>query len=129
MTAGVRFVGAGDRVVVTDTGDTFDPVAETWGTTTKCEGAGAGTVWTGRHLLGVAAAWDSRGGGNCVQLPPSPKRQPPFDDTNGREFPVGIWTGRQYITWSGGTGADIVWVPKDGAVFTPKDDLGPAGAP
>jgi hypothetical protein len=128
-TAGVTFVGAGDRVGVPDAGVTFDPLTETWGTTKRCDGASGGTVWTGRYLLGVAAAWDSRGGGNCFQLPPSPKREPPFDDTNGREFAVAVWTGQQYITWSGGTGGDIVWVPKDGAVFTPKDDLGPGGAP
>jgi hypothetical protein len=129
LTAGVGFVGAGDRVVVTDTGDTFDPVAEKWATTTTCEGVSAGTVWTGRYLLGVTAAWDSRDGGDCVQLPPAPKRQPPFDTTNGREFPVAVWTGRLYVTWSGGTGGDIVWVPKDGAMFRPADDLGAGGTP
>ena len=55
---------------------------------------------------------------------PGPPQEPPFDNTNGRGGP-GVWTGTQYITWSGGTGGDIVWVPKDGAVFTPKNDLGP----
>jgi hypothetical protein len=39
--------------------------------------------------------------------------------------PRDVWTGRQYFTWSGGTGGDIVWVPKDGAVFTPDNDIGP----
>jgi hypothetical protein len=128
-TAGVGFAGAGDRVVVTDTGDAFDPIAEMWGRTTTCEGVSAGTVWTGRYLLGVTAAWDSLGAGRCVELPPSPKRESPFDDTNGREFPVAVWTGSRYITWSGGTGGDIVWDPKDGAVFTPADDLGSGGTP
>ncbi|MBA2719838.1 MAG: hypothetical protein H0U52_11455 [Chloroflexi bacterium] len=123
LQAGVRFTGAGDRVVV-ETGLTFDPVQETWKPGVACHGTSAGTVWTGSVLLGVTAAWDLRTG-ECKDLPPSPRRQAPFDDTNGREFPVAVWTGRQYITWSGGTGADIVWVPKDGAVFTPANDLGP----
>ena len=57
--------------------------------------------------------------------PPAPPREPPFDDSNGREFPVGVWTGTEYITWSGGNGGDIVWIPKDGAVFRPDNDLGP----
>jgi hypothetical protein len=82
----------------------------------------AGTVWTGGYLVGVTAAWRFD---ECLQLPPAPKRERPFNDTNGREFPVAVWTGHQYLTWSGGTGGDIVWVPKDGAVFTPENDIGP----
>jgi hypothetical protein len=122
--AGVVFKGAGDMIVVTDTGDTFDPLTATWGTGARCEGVSAGTVWTGGSLLGVTAAWNARSG-DCLQLPPAPPREPPFDDSNGREFPVGVWTGTEYITWSGGNGGDIVWIPKDGAVFRPDNDLGP----
>ena len=122
--AGVDFTGAGDMIVSTDHGATFDPVTETWETTPRCPGVSAGTVWTGGYLLGVTAAWQAYNG-SCDQLPPAPKRAPPFNDTNGREFPVAVWTGREYFTWSGGTGGDIVWVPKDGAVFTPENDIGP----
>jgi hypothetical protein len=128
LVAGVVFKGAGDLIVVTDTGDTFDPLTATWGTGAKCEGVSAGTVWTGAWLLGVTAAWN-RGSGDCLQLPPGPPREPPFDDSNGREFPVAVWTGTEYITWSGGNGGDIVWMPKDGAVFTPVLDLGPLPVP
>lgn len=124
LQAGVVFAGAGDRIVVTDIGVTFDPLTMTWATETKCEGVSAGTVWTGRYLLGVTGAWD-RAEARCLRLPPAPKREPPFDGSNGREFPVAVWTGDAYITWSGGNGGDIVWVPKDGAVFTPVEDLGP----
>lgn len=123
LTAGIGFAG-GDRVIATDTGLTFDPVTEAWGTGALCEGASSGTVWTGRVVLGIVAGWDTRTE-QCLQLPPAPPRDPPFDDTNGREFAVGVWTGTQYLTWSGGTGGDIVWVPQDGAVFTPENDLGP----
>jgi hypothetical protein len=126
LTAGIVFAGAGDRIVATDTGDAFDPVTERWSQTTRCEGVSAGTVWTGGYLLGVTAVWDARNAGeDCRQLPPAPPRDPPFEGSNGREFPVAVWTGRQYITWSGGTGGDIVWVPNDGAIFTPVVDLGP----
>jgi hypothetical protein len=124
--AGIGFAGAGDLIVSTDHGATFDPISGTWTTVARCPGVSAGTVWTGRYLIGVTAAWDAlTGDPRCLQLPPSPPREPPFNDSNGREFPVAVWTGRQYITWSGGNGGDIVWVPKDGAVFTPDNDLGP----
>ena len=58
-------------------------------------------------------------------LPPSPPRAKPFDDSNGREFPVAVWTGAEYVTWSGGNGGDIVWVPNDGAAFRPAGRLDP----
>jgi hypothetical protein len=124
LQAGVEFVGAGDRVVVPVTGLTFDPIGERWQTQPGCPAIGSGSAWTGRYLLSPGGAWDSEGDHGCLQVPPSPPREPPFDNTNGRGGP-GVWTGTQYITWSGGTGGDIVWVPKDGAVFTPKNDLGP----
>jgi hypothetical protein len=126
--AGVVFKGSGDLVVITDTGRTFDPITGTWGAGAYCQGASAGTVWTGRYLLGVTAAWDSVEK-RCLDLPPSPPREPPFDDTNGREFAVAVWTGAEYITWSGGNGGDIAWMPKDGAVFKPVLDLGPLPVP
>jgi hypothetical protein len=123
--AGVVFAGAGDEIVVTDTGLTFDPLTATWVTGKRCEGASGGTVWTGRYLLGITAAWDTVEK-RCLDLPPAPPREPPFDGSNGREFPVAVWTGSEYITWSGGNGGDIVWVPKDGAVFKPDLRLDPA---
>jgi hypothetical protein len=119
--AGIDFAGAGELIVSTDQGATFDPVTETWGTIRRCPGVSA-PVWTGGYLVGVTAAWRFD---ECWQLPPAPRREPPFHDTNGREFPVAVWTGRQYVTWSGGTGGDIVSVPKDGAVFTPENGIGP----
>jgi hypothetical protein len=123
LMAGIGSIGAGEQVVF-DNGLTFDLVHEDWHERQACQGTGAGAVWTGRVLLGVTAMWDP-GTGECKDLPPSPPREPPFEDFNGREFPVAVWTGTQYITWSGGNGGDIVWIPKDGAVFTPRDDLGP----
>jgi hypothetical protein len=124
LQAGVEFVGAGDRVVVPVTGLTFDPIGERWQTQPGCQGIGYGSAWTGRYLISPTGAWDSMGDHGCLQVPPSPPREPPFDDTNGRGGPS-LWTGSQLITWSGGTGGDIVWMPKDGAVFTPENDLGP----
>jgi hypothetical protein len=124
LQAGVEFVGAGDRVAVPVTGQTFDPIAERWETLTGCQNVGLGLAWTGRYVVGVTGAWDSLGGGGCHQIPPSPPREPPFDNSNDRGGP-GVWTGTQYITWSGSNGGDIVWMPKDGAVFTPENDIGP----
>jgi len=122
--AGMELVGAGDVVVASSTGLTFDPRRSAWSTGAACERAAAGAAWTGRYVIGVTAAWDRRAN-RCLDLPPSPPRERPFDDTNGREFPVGVWTGDAYVTWSGGTGGDIVWVPKDGAVFRPEARLAP----
>jgi hypothetical protein len=124
LMAGSGFVGAGEVVIDPGGGEVFDPVAAAWSTIPRCDGAGEGSVWTGSVVLGIGGAWDTRTE-QCLQVPPAPPREPPFDGSNGREFAAGVWTGRQYITWSGGTGGDIVWVPKDGAVFTPANDLGP----
>jgi hypothetical protein len=123
--AGTGFVGAGDLVVAPTTGQTFDPRSSTWSNGIPCQRVGDGAAWTGRYLISTTGAWDSLGDHGCLQVPPSPRREPPFDDSNGREFAVGVWTGGQFITWSGGNGGDIVWMPKDGAVFTPENDLGP----
>ncbi len=121
--AGTVVMSTADLVAL-ESGLTFDPLTSTWSSGPGCAGAGAGWVWTGSWILGVTEAW-SPGDRDCRDLPPAPRRDAPFDDTNGREFPVGVWTGRQYVTWSGGTGADIAWAPKDGALFTPENDLGP----
>jgi hypothetical protein len=122
LKASAGFVGAKGVIVEPTTGQVFDPIAERWSTIPICEAAGYGSVWTGSVVLGTRGASDLD---RCWQLPPAPPREPPFDNDNGREFPAAVWTGSQYFTWSGGNGGDIVWVPKDGAVFTPENDLGP----
>lgn len=126
LMAGVTLAATNELAVFPETGLTFDPRTETWATTLGCHGAGAAPAWTGSVLIALTVVWDQRVG-ECRDLPPAPNRAAPFDNDNGREFPVAVWTGRQYITWSGGTGGDIVWVPNDGAVFTPdlEHDLGP----
>jgi hypothetical protein len=124
LAAGITIGATDERVVFPETGDELDPTTGRWSRTFRCEGAGAAPVWTGSVLIAVTTVWDRRTG-ECRDLPPAPPRAKPFDDTNGREFPVAIWTGTQYLTWSGGTGGDIAWVPNDGAIFTPVDDIGP----
>jgi hypothetical protein len=124
LNAGITLSATNERVVFPETGDEFDPAVGRWDRTFRCEGAGAAPIWTGSVLIAATVVWDDRTQA-CRHLPPSPPRAAPFDDTNGREFPVAVWTGGRYLTWSGGTGGDIVWVPNDGAIFTPDDDLGP----
>lgn len=124
LEAGVEFAGAGDLIAAPEAGLTFDPIAERWESLPPCQNVSLGSAWTGRYLLSATGAWDSLGDHGCLQVPPSPPREPPFDTTNDRGGP-GVWTGTRYLTWSGSTGGDIVWVPKDGAVFTPENDLGP----
>jgi hypothetical protein len=124
--AGVELLGAGDLALVPAAGKALDPATGTWRDVAQCDGAADGGAWTGRYLLGVTAGYDVQTG-RCLDLPPSPPRSAPFDDSNGREFPVGVWTGEEYITWSGGNYGDIVWVPNDGAVFRPAQELGPGG--
>ncbi len=124
LESGVAIVAAGDIVVVPAVGKALDPVAGSWSDVPKCEGAGYDAVWTGRYLLGIRAAYDVETG-TCLDLPPAPRRAAPFDDSAGREYSAAAWTGDAYLTWSGGTGGDIVWVPNDGAVFRPARDLDP----
>jgi hypothetical protein len=116
--AGMDFIGIGDGVVSPLTGQTFDPISREWGSVTACERASGG-IWTGRFILSHIGAWDSVTD-TCLDVPPSPPREPPFNESNGREFAVAVWTGEEYLTWSGGNGGDIVWVPKDGAAFRPE---------
>lgn len=125
LDAGVELIGAGDLVVAPRSGQALDPPSGTWRRIAPCEAAYGGT-WTGRFIIGYGGAYDVDTE-TCLDLPPAPWRAAPFDDTNGREFGVGVWTGREYITWSGGTGGHIVWVPNDGAIFRPTDDLDPSG--
>jgi hypothetical protein len=119
---GVAGVGAfaTDRVVVLPgAGRSFDPASRAWSTVRACGGAEAGGVWTGTLLLGVYGAYvpaeDS-----CLALPLPPPHPEPHADLHGREFPIAVWTGTDYITWSGRTGADTVSTPSDGVAFRPR---------
>lgn len=118
LDAGVQPFAAAEVVVFPARGQRFDPRAGTWDAIVRCERAGNGSAWTGRYLIGPSGAWDAETD-ECLDIPPAPPRGAPFEGTNGREFPVGVWTGEEYITWSGGTGGDIVFVPNDGAAFRP----------
>jgi hypothetical protein len=116
--AGVQPFAAGEVVLIPASGKLFDPTAGSWRDVTPCWRAGNGGVWTGRYLIADRAAYEPATD-TCFDLPASPPREPPFEGSNGREFAVAIWTGSEYLTWSGGTGADIVWPPNDGAIFRP----------
>ncbi|HET9347395.1 MAG TPA: hypothetical protein VFO05_17005 [Candidatus Limnocylindrales bacterium] len=116
LSAGSDFIGIGDGVAAVTLGQSLDPVTGEWSDFPPCKLSGG--VWTGSIVVSDSAAWDPATN-SCRQLPPSPPRGEPFDDGNGREFAVAIWTGEEYITWSGGTGGDIMWVPNDGAAFRP----------
>jgi hypothetical protein len=130
---GMAAVGAGDRVIfpqIVDQGMLgrlgrsleLSAVRPWWRTITPCPRASDGAVWSGRFVVGVQAAYDVSLD-TCHELPPAPRRDPPFSETNGREFAAAVWTGREYLTWSGGTGGDSIWVPADGAIFRPEVDL------
>ncbi len=120
LDAGVEFVAGGDLVLVPSVGWALDPSAGSWHPIVRCPGAANGGAWTGMYLIGVTSTYDP-GRDRCLELPPSPPRSMPFDAINGREFAVGVWTGTEYVTWSGGTYLDTVWTPNDGAVFRPAD--------
>jgi len=124
LDAGIEIFGAGDVAVIPAAGQALDPVRMTWRPIVPCRDSANGAAWTGRHLIGVGAAYDVEGD-RCLALPPAPLRAEPFQDTNGREFAVGLWTGDRYLTWSAGTGTDIVWLPNDGAIFRPDPETTP----
>jgi hypothetical protein len=130
---GLVGVGAAGRVIFPEIpwnerealhkfGRSLDLGLMSWQTITPCPRAAGGATWTGRYVLGVQGSYDARTD-TCLALPAAPRRDPPFSDTNGREVPVAVWTGREYFTWSGGTGRDTIWVPADGAAFRPAVDL------
>lgn len=119
LQAGVGVFSTADRVLIPEAGLALDPISGVWSTVTECRGAGAGGVWTGRILLGVTAAYDPVED-HCRDVPLGPARGEPFQGTRGREFPVAVWSGRELITWSGGTGGDSFIVPSDGAAFRPE---------
>jgi len=132
MNEGLVFVAAGDRVLVPE--PRFGSLAfpsrniflraglamemESWRPIEPCPGAARGAAWTGRYVIGVLAAYDDATD-QCLELPPAPPRAAPFDWTNGRESAVGVWTGTEYVTWSGPATGEGAWIPSDGAVFHP----------
>ena len=116
LAAGGNVVAAGDRVVVPHSELQLDPVTAEWSAMARCEGAANGAAWTGRYLIGAYGAWDADANA-CRDLPLAPFRK--GEETRGREFAVGVWTGDEWITWSGGTGSDIIHVPNDGVAFRP----------
>ncbi len=117
--AGVDLVPVGDLVLVPQMGKALDPIAGAWSSITPCAGAGSAGAWSGRYLIGVVQAYDGEAG-SCLAMPPAPPRAAPFSESRVREFAVGVWTGREYLTWSGGTGLDTMLIPNDGAVFLPS---------
>ena len=125
--AGLTFVAAADQVLVPEPrfqsrnlflrgGLVME--RQSWRPVEPCPGAARGATWTGRYVIGVEAAFDMVTG-ECLALPPAPPRAAPFGDTNGRDNPVGVWTGTEYITWSGAPSGEVPWVPNDGAAFRP----------
>jgi hypothetical protein len=118
LSAGSAVIGIGDDMHVPGAMTAYDPIRDTWRPTVRCAEAGVGGVWTGRVLQGVYGQYDPATD-ECRQMPEPPPRGAPFEETVGREFPVAVWTGREYLTWSGGTGGDIVVIPNDGAIFRP----------
>ena len=119
LSAGVEIVGSDDEVFIPGANTAFDPARNAWREIAHCPGAAIGGVWTGRVVIGVYGLYDPAADA-CLEMPEAPARGEPFGDTSGREFPVAVWTGSEYLTWSGGTGGDIVFVPNDGAIFRPE---------
>lgn len=116
---GIRAVDGADEVYFPEAGWAVDPLSGAWRKVTACPGAANGGVWTGTRILGIDATYHPATD-RCLQLPEAPPRAAPFQDSNGREFAVGVWTGSEYLTWSGGTGGDIIADPNDGAIFRPE---------
>lgn len=109
LQAGVTFVGAGDRVAVPETGQTFDPRTATWASGVRCDRTIPGGVWTGRVVLGFHAAWD-QAADRCLTVPEAPLID---------RYAVGVWTGSEYLVWSGNTAGEGYRTPRDGAIFRP----------
>jgi hypothetical protein len=126
--AGLSFVPAGDRVLVPEPrfrsrnlflqGGLAMELGS-WRPIEPCSGAARGPAWTGRYVIGVEDAYDTVSD-SCLTLPPAPPRAAPFDGSNGRIDPIGVWTGTEYVTWSGLPGGEGAWVPSDGAIFRPE---------
>ncbi len=118
LEAGILAVDGADAVYFLEAGRAIDPLSGAWRKVTACPRVADDGVWTGTRVLGIAATYDPATD-RCLQLPQAPHRAPPFQDSSGRESTAGIWTGSEYLTWSGGTGGDIVFDPNDGAIFLP----------
>lgn len=116
--APILAVDGADEVYFPEAGWAVDPPSGAWRKVTACPGAANGAAWTGTRLIGIAATYDPASD-RCLQLPEAPPRAAPFQDSRGREFAVGVWASSEYLTWSGGTGGDIIADPNDGAIFRP----------
>jgi len=118
LTSGMDIAGTDGEVLFPGARLALDPVGGRWRSMVECDASGA--AWTGRLLLGVYAAYDPAAD-RCRQLPEPPARAAPLDDTSRRAFPVGVWTGDAYVTWSGAVGEHGAWTPNDGAIFRPSE--------
>jgi hypothetical protein len=96
----------------------YDPGLRSWRTIRNSCGAAASGVWTGRYSIAFGRAYDTATE-TCRTLPLEPDRP----GGGYREFGVDVWTGREFVRWSGGNGADGAPRSNDGAVFTPAEDL------
>ncbi len=97
----------------------LDPLTGVWRDIRNDCGAWFGSgPWTGRVQLGNHQTWDALGE-ICRTLPPEPERP----GGGYREFGVDVWTGEEWLRWSGGNGGDGAPRQPDGVVFRPDEDL------
>ena len=99
----------------------YDPAADEWQAVGRVDcrnGLPSEGQWTGELVISQVQAYDPAAG-RCRSLPRSPQREWNYFETTTHEFAPQVWTGRELVVWSGGTGADGSETPNDGIVFVP----------
>ena len=108
---------AGPLLVVGDA--VFDSQPGSWSVIDRreCQFSADLAVATGPLVLSPAAAVDLAERA-CPAMPPIPNPPPGGPPV----APVSVWTGRDWIVWSGGSGEPGVLFEKDGVAFRPTGD-------
>jgi hypothetical protein len=81
-----------------------------------------GPMWAaGSRMISQEALYDPASN-TCLRLPRPPNR-PGFRDPAREAAAAVVWTGSQFILWSGGTGGDLIGPPPaDGVAFSPRPE-------
>ena len=106
--------------VLHDANRAFDPAKEQWRSLDNAGGAVAGLVWTGQYTIAHGTAYEPATQ-TCRNLPLEPERP----GGGYREFGVDVWTGSEFIRWSGANGGDGAPRANDGVAFKPAAEPQP----
>jgi len=106
----------------TSTGAVFDPVANTWTSTTQVGAPSAryfiSPIWTGSRMIVWSGSTSDKTGAAYDPVNDSWTTMTTTNAPNGRYFSSNVWTGSKYIVWGGSP------ITNSGGIYTPAQYQG-----